>query len=197
VAVRRSARAVFLDKDGTLVEDVPYNVDPSRIRFTRRAIEGLRLIADQGYRLYVVSNQPGIALGRYAEGALETVERHMRKALHAHGVPLAGFYYCPHLPQGTVARYAIRCACRKPGSAMLERAAREHGIDLTRSWMVGDILDDVEAGRRARCRTILIDNGNESEWDLSGERRPEALAEDLLGAARIILASGAGSRAAA
>ena len=197
MAVTRSARAVFLDKDGTLIADVPYNVDPARIRFMPRAIEGLRLIADLGYRLFVVSNQPGIALGRCAEAALAEVERHIRTALHAYGMALAGFYYCPHLPHGSVARYATRCTCRKPASGMLERAAREHGIDLTRSWMVGDILDDVEAGRRARCRTILIDNGNETEWDLSGERRPEAIADDLLGAARIILASGAGSRAAA
>lgn len=188
-------RAVFVDKDGTLIEDVPYNVDPVQIRFTPRAVEGLRLLADRGYRLFIVSNQPGVALGRFAEAALETVERHISGELRDHGIRLDGFYYCPHLPHGAIPRYAIACGCRKPGSGLLERAARDHGIKLTRSWMVGDILDDIEAGRRACCRTILINNGNETEWDLTGERWPEALADDLLAAAQIILASGAGSRA--
>lgn len=196
MAVIPGGRAVFLDKDGTLIENVPYNIDPSRIRFTARAIDGLRLLADQGFRLFVVSNQPGVALGRFSEEALDAVERHIRDELREHGIGLEGFYYCPHLPHGAIPRYAIACRCRKPGSELLERAARDHGIALPRSWMVGDILDDIEAGRRAHCRTILIDNGNETEWDLSGERQPEALAEDLLSAARIILASGAGRRAA-
>ena len=194
MALSCNGRAVFLDKDGTLVENVPYNVDPARVRFTPGAIEGLRLLADREYRLFVVSNQPGVALGRYSEDALDAVARHIRDQLLREGIDLEGFYYCPHLPQGAIRRYAIACPCRKPASGLIERAARDHGIELTRSWMVGDILDDIEAGRRVQCRTILIDNGNESEWNLDGERRPEALAGDLLSAARIILASGAGSR---
>lgn len=195
MAVKRGERAVFVDKDGTLVEDLPYNVDPSCIKFTDGATDGLRLLADRGFRIFVISNQPGVALGRFSEDALSAVERHISDALHGNGVTLEGFYYCPHLPNGAVARYAVACACRKPGSGLLLQAAREHGLALTRSWMVGDILDDIEAGRRARCRTILIDNGNETEWDLRGERRPEAVAHDLLAAAQIILASTAGGRA--
>jgi D-glycero-D-manno-heptose 1,7-bisphosphate phosphatase len=196
MAVTQGDKAVFLDKDGTLVEDVPYNVDPAHIRFTAGAIEGLRLLVDRGFRIFVVSNQPGVALGRFSEKALSAVERHISEELNDRGVTVDGFYYCPHHPQGAIPAYAVRCGCRKPRSGMLMQAARDHGIELTRSWMVGDILDDIEAGRRARCRTILIDNGNETEWDLSGERWPEALADDLLSAAQIVLASGAGSRAA-
>ena len=196
MAIKEGGRAVFLDKDGTLIENVPYNVDPTLIRFTTGAVEGLRLLGDRGYRLFVVSNQPGVALGRFSEQALSRVERHISEELGERGVSLEGFYYCPHHPQGALPGYAVRCSCRKPDSGLLTQAAREHGIELTRSWMVGDILDDIEAGRRARCRTILINNGNETEWDLSGERWPEALAEDLLSAAQIILASGAGSRSA-
>ncbi len=195
MAVKRGERAVFVDKDGTLVEDLPYNVDPSCIKFTDGATDGLRLLADRGFRIFVISNQPGVALGRFSEDALSAVERHISDALQGNGVTLEGFYYCPHLPNGAVARYAVACACRKPGSGLLLQAAREHGLALTRSWMVGDILDDIEAGRRARCRTILIDNGNETEWDVRGERRPEAVAHDLLAAAQIILASTAGGRA--
>lgn len=195
MAVKRGERAVFVDKDGTLVEDLPYNVDPSCIKFTNGAADALRLLADRGFRIFVISNQPGVALGRFSEDALSAVERHISAALRGNGVTLEGFYYCPHLPNGAIARYAVVCSCRKPGSGLLVRAARDHGLELARCWMVGDILDDIEAGRRARCRTILIDNGNETEWDLRGERRPEAVAHNLFAAAQIILASAAGGRA--
>lgn len=195
MAVKGGERAVFVDKDGTLVEDLPYNIDPSCIKFTDGATDGLRLLADRGFRIFVISNQPGVALGRFSEDALTAVERHISDALRGNGVTLEGFYYCPHLPNGAIARYAVACSCRKPASGLLLQAARDHGLELARCWMVGDILDDIEAGRRARCRTILIDNGNETEWDLRGERQPEAVAHDLLAAAQIILASAAGGRA--
>ena len=187
-----AAKAVFLDKDGTLVENVPYNVDPSRMRLARGA-EGLPMLHRAGYRLIVVSNQSGVARGYFAEDALRPVERRLAELLHEAGVPLAGFYYCPHHPKGVVPAYALACACRKPAPGLIAQAAREHRIDLSRSWLVGDILDDVEAGRRAGCRTVLIDNGNETEWLLSAPRRPHHLAPDLAAAARLILGAIAGS----
>ena len=182
-----STRAVFLDKDGTLVEDVPYNADPELMRLAPGALEGVRLLAGAGYRLVVVSNQSGVAHGYFAEEALAGVEARLRELLAEGGVSLAGFYYCPHHPQGSVAGYDVACACRKPRDGLLRTAAREQGIDLTRSWMVGDILHDVEAGRRAGCRTVLIDNGNETEWELSPQRQPHFTASDLTEAARILL----------
>ena len=112
-------------------------------------------------------------------------------------VPLGGFYYCPHYPAGTVSRYAIACACRKPAPGMLLRALREHDLDAERSWLVGDILDDVEAGRRAGCRTVLLDNGHETEWVRSPPRTPDLVAADLADAARLILATDAGGRGGA
>jgi histidinol-phosphate phosphatase family protein len=181
------AGAVFLDKDGTLVEDVPYNVDPDRIRLMPGAAEGLQRLHAAGYPLVVVSNQSGVARGLFAEEALVAVEERLRKLLADAGVPLAGFYYCPHHPQGTMAAYAVDCDCRKPAAGLLLRAAREHGYDLGRSWFVGDILNDMEAGRRAGCRTILLDNGHETEWVLSPERTPDFTVSDLAAAARIIL----------
>ncbi len=167
--------AVFVDKDGTLVENVPYNVDPARISLTAGAADGVHALARSGYRVIVVSNQPGIALGKFTTPALEKVEERLRQL-----VPLDGFYYCPHAPQDG-------CECRKPASGMLERAAREHGLCLHESWMIGDILDDVEAGRRAGCRTVLLDNGNETEWQLTRERLPDRIACDLGQAAALIL----------
>src|SRR5262249_17961086 len=150
--------------DGTLIEDVPYNVDPEKIRLAPGAVEGLASLHESGYPLVIVSNQSGVARGLFPESALLKVERALRRMLAEFGVPLAGFYSCPHHPEGTVASHAIACRCRKPAPGLLRRAADELGIDLAQSWMVGDILDDIEAGRRAGCRTVLIDNGNETEW---------------------------------
>jgi D-glycero-D-manno-heptose 1,7-bisphosphate phosphatase len=178
--------AVFLDKDGTLVEDVPYNVDPGRIRLAPGAAEGLRLLHRAGYRLFVVSNQPGVARGYFREQALAAVAGRLRRLLAECAVPLGGFYYCPHHPEGVVGEHAVACACRKPAPGLILRAALEHGLDLARSWLVGDILDDVEAGRRAGCRTILVDSGHETEWVLRPDRVPHRIASDLLDAARLI-----------
>lgn len=176
--------AVFIDKDGTLVENVPFNVDPERMRFTPGAFEALQLLARHGFALIVVTNQPGVALGRFDGTALHRLWQALRQQARAHGVELEGFYACMHAPNS-------RCACRKPADGLLRRAAREHGIDLARSWMVGDILDDIEAGHRAGCRTVLLDVGNETVWRVTPERTPEHRATDLLDAARFIVAEAA------
>lgn len=180
--------AVFLDKDGTLVEDVPYNVDPDRIKLAPRAGEGLARLVASGFRLIVVSNQSGVARGLFDEEALGAVWNRVKELLDKFGVMLDGFYHCPHHPEGTVAKYAVACDCRKPAPGMILKAAREHGIDLGRSWFIGDILDDVEAAHRAGCRAALINNGNETEWKRSPLRWPEIVAADLAEAARLIAA---------
>jgi histidinol-phosphate phosphatase family protein len=185
---------VFLDKDGTLVEDVPYNIDPARIRLTPRAAEGLRRLHGAGYQLVVVSNQSGVARGFFAEEALAAVWRRLGALLAEAGVPLAGCYYCPHHPLGVVPAYARVCDCRKPLPGLLHRAARERMLDLERSWTVGDILDDVEAGQRAGCRTVLVDNGHETEWVYSAWRVPNRIAANLAEAAEIILWTDSGRR---
>lgn len=179
-------RAVFLDKDGTLIEDVPYNVDPALMRFLPGTAEGLRALHAAGFRLIVVSNQSGVARDYFPESALAAVESRLRAMFAEVGVPLAGFYYCPHHPDGTVLEYAVSCLCRKPFPGLIIRAVREHGLDRAQSWFVGDILHDIEAGHRAGCRSILITNGNETIWELSPARTPDALAADVGEAARII-----------
>jgi D-glycero-D-manno-heptose 1,7-bisphosphate phosphatase len=165
-------QAVFVDKDGTLVIDVPYNADPAKVRLREGAAESLAALAAAGYALVVVSNQSGIERGyitraQFAEVAAE-LSRQLRAAA---GVRLLEIAICPHAP-GADGR--PRCPCRKPAPGMLQRAARMHDIDLSRSWMVGDILDDVEAGRRARCRTVLLESGGETEWRQSPLRVPDA-----------------------
>ncbi len=179
--------AVFLDKDGTLIEDVPYNVDPDLIRLAPGAVAGLPLLHAAGYRLIVISNQSGVARGLFPEAALAGVEARLRALLADLGVPLAGFYYCPHHPEGSLPDYAFACACRKPEPGLILRAAREHGTDLARSWFVGDILDDVEAGNRAGCRTILVDLGTEPAPQ-HPVRRPHFVARSTSHALQIVRA---------
>ena len=183
--------AVFIDKDGTLIDNVPYNVDPALIRLSHRAGEALALLKQQGYRLFIVSNQSGVARGYFPESAVEGVKRRLAELLSEHGVALDGFYYCPHHPKGSVPEYTRECDCRKPASGMLQAAAREHGVALERSWMIGDILDDVEAGHRAGCRSVLIDNGNETEWEASPQRKPDHVVADMYEAARVIIEASA------
>jgi histidinol-phosphate phosphatase family protein len=183
--MRNLRPAVFLDKDGTLIEDVPYNVDPVLVTLSPGAGQGLRRLAALGFRLLVVSNQPGLAMGRFGEAALHAAWRQLQRLAWDEGVRLEGFYYCPHHPDGG-------CGCRKPEPGLLLDAAREHDIDLAASWMIGDILNDIEAGRRAGCRTVLIDNGHETEWERGPMRTPDLIAPDIDMAARMVGAVGPG-----
>jgi len=182
-------RAVFLDKDGTLIENVPYNVDPLRVMLARDAGRALRALKEHGFLLVVVSNQPGVALARFTLQSLDCVERRIQELLASSAVEIDAFYYCPHLPQAPNVRYAVRCLCRKPQPGLLRQAARGWQIELAQSWLVGDTLDDVEAGNRASCRTVLVDNGNETEWRLGAHRQPHHLVGTLHEAAGLILAS--------
>jgi D-glycero-D-manno-heptose 1,7-bisphosphate phosphatase len=180
-------KAVFIDKDGTLIYDVPYNADPSLIRLQEGAAPGLKQLKDHGYLLILISNQSGVAHGYFKEEALNGVREKLQHELRKDGVQLDGIYFCPHHPQGTVKQYAVNCECRKPRPGMIVEAARQFDIDLSQSWMIGDILHDVEAGNKAGCSTILIDNGNETEWRLSTERHPTDVAKNIGQAVSIIL----------
>ena len=174
--------AVFLDKDGTLIENVPYNVDPAHIRFTPRAGEGLRRMQQAGYKLIVISNQSGVARGCFSVEALRGVEERLREMLREFDVSLAGFYWCPHAPQDA-------CACRKPEPGLILRAAEDHDIDPPQSWMVGDAPSDVEAGQRAGCRTILIETQGEAERELSPQQTPNLRVSNLEEAALALCAA--------
>ena len=187
-------RAIFLDKDGTLIENVPFNVERSRIVLAPDAVDALRLLAADGYRFIVVSNQPGVAFGRFPSGALKAVAEHLRDLFAANDLELDECYWCPHHPDGTVDEYKFECTCRKPMPGLMQAAARERDIDLERSWLIGDILDDVEAGNRAGCRTVLLDVGNETEWQRSPLRIPDVIAANLLDAAERIREYGRASR---
>jgi histidinol phosphatase-like enzyme len=115
------------------------------------------------------------------------VRSRLAQLLEQQGATLAGFFYCPHHPDGTVPRYTRACLCRKPGSGLFRRASQQLGFSLRHSWMVGDILDDIGAARQANCRAILVDCGNETEWQLTPQRIPHYTVTDFDGAARIIV----------
>ena len=180
-------RAVFIDKDGTLISNVPYNADPDKIVLEYGVPEGLRLLQESGYALIVVSNQAGIAHGYFREEDMRPVIVRVRQLLHEEGITLDGFYYCPHHPAGKILAYAISCDCRKPLPGMLLQAAKEMDIFLPESWMIGDILHDVEAGNRAGCRSVLLNKGNETVWEMNDYNKPEHIANDMLEAARLIV----------
>lgn len=177
-------KAVFIDKDGTLIHDVPYNVNPERIVLYTGAIRALRDLKERGYILIVISNQAGVAHGYFEEHALVAVKE--RLGILLGDVTIDGFYFCPHHTQGVVERYTIACDCRKPKSGMLLQAANDFQIDLSQSWMIGDILHDVEAGNRAGCKTILINNGHETAWEMNSFRKPTHILNDLAEASQLI-----------
>ncbi|HMM76628.1 MAG TPA: HAD-IIIA family hydrolase [Gammaproteobacteria bacterium] len=176
--VRAKRPALFIDKDGTLIEDVPYNVDPARIRLVQDMLPLLAAARDAGAALILVSNQAGVALGRFAPSALICVVARVQALLAPHGLALDDALFCPHLPDAPVARYARVCDCRKPAPGLLLQAAARHDLDLGASWLVGDILDDVEAAHRAGCRAIFFDRGHETEWRRGTGRVPDRHVRD-------------------
>ena len=179
-------KAIFIDKDGTLIEDIPYNVDPALLRFTDGALEALKTFRHLRFSIFVVSNQSGIARGYFNQEDLHHLQVSLDKMLKASGVQVDEFFFCPHHPEGQVAPYNVECNCRKPQPGMILKAAEEFKIDLTHSWMIGDILHDVEAGNRAGCKTVLLNNGHETVWEISEYRRPTAVVSSFKEAVRVI-----------
>lgn len=187
-------RVVFIDKDGTLVENVPYNVDPGLLRFVPGAAEGLRALAAAGWTLLLATNQSGIARGHFTRAQFARLQQALERKLRIEaGVHLLDVLVCPHAPGPNG---SPMCLCRKPAPGMLLRAARKYRIDLAGSWMVGDTLDDVEAGRRAGCRSILFDNGGETVWRRTPLRRPDAKVSDWASVVETILAADRAAAAA-
>lgn len=181
------APAIFLDRDGTLVYPRHYPSRPEELQLYQGIGPGLRRLQRAGFKLVVITNQSGIARGLFGVHELERMHRHLRAALAQQDVRLDGIYYCPHHPDGVLPALAVRCDCRKPRPGMLLRAADELELDLDRSWVVGDILDDIEAGKRAGCRGVLVDLGTE-HLPATCRRRPDFVARDMRHALHIIAA---------
>ena len=187
VGERADGRAIFLDRDGTLVHARHFPARPEELIVYDGLYAELQPLAWSDFRLVVATNQSGLARGYFDEAALAAMHEHLRGIFAEQGVALAAIYHCPHHPEGIVPHLAVECDCRKPAPGLLLRAARELGLDLGRSWFAGDILDDCEAGNRAGCRTILVDLGTESPPP-SAVRVPTFVARDTVHALRIIRA---------
>jgi histidinol-phosphate phosphatase family protein len=178
------SRAVFLDRDGTLVEEVPYLHEPERVVLLPGAAAALRALAGAGFALVVVTNQAGVARGYYDEAAVAATHLRLAELLAAEDVTLNGAWYCPHHPDGAVPAYARACPGRKPRPGMLHAAAAALGLDLTRSWLVGNHPDDAAAARAAGATPLFVTTGD-------GATRPPPAAlpalPDLPAAAAAIL----------
>lgn len=197
------AEAVLLDRDGLINElvyypeqgmvDSPFTV--GQFRLTPGIGEPLRRLRKLGYKLVVVSNQPGVAKKHFTAKTLDRMNRKMSSLLAKEGVRLDGVYYCLHHPDATVVKYRADCDCRKPKPGLLLKAADELGFSLAESWMVGDGLTDVLAGKKAGCRTILLGNTNSLLYRLMDEMgaQPDFQARTFAEAAKII--EGAASQA--
>ena len=149
-------RAVFLDRDGTIIEDVGYLGECGKIKFLPRVSEAIKLLNENGFKVIVTTNQSGVARGYFTEETVREINRYIQESLAKQGALIDKTYYCPHHIEGIIREYRKECHCRKPNSGMIEEATREFGIDLKGSFVIGDKISDIEAGHRAGCKTILL-----------------------------------------
>lgn len=178
--------AVFFDRDGTLIENVHHLVDPAEVRLIPGAAEAVRILQALDYACVVVTNQSVVGRGKLSLDALDAVHCEMHRQFAAAGVKLDGVYFCPIAPGNEGDRAAIEHPDRKPGPGMLQRAAREMLLDLSRSWIVGDMLSDTLAGRNAGCLgSILVRTGNGLAADRA-DASIDHVADNILEAARWI-----------
>jgi D-glycero-D-manno-heptose 1,7-bisphosphate phosphatase len=187
-------RTVFLDRDGVLVEDIDWLSLPEQIRILPGVPEALRRLAEAGFRLVVVTNQPIVARGLLTEEQLQSLHLTLAEKLTAAGAPLLRhFYYCPHHPKATLPAYRLDCDCRKPKPGLLLCAAKDLGLDLGASFIVGDRMSDIAAGAAAGCRTILVQTGKhlappiQTSTPLDPLLKPDWTCADLPAAAHWIL----------
>ena len=172
-------KAVFLDRDGTINEEVSYLSKIEQLKIIPRAAEAIRLLNDNGFKVIIITNQSGVARNYFSEDALRRINEHLMAELSKEGATVHAVYYCPHHPD-------FECACRKPNTGNIEKAAMEHDLDLSHSYMVGDTMRDMETGFNAKLRTILVLTGyGEEERDKyrDNPRQPDFVAQDLYDAA--------------
>ena len=188
-------RAVFLDRDGTINKLVYYSdlgvVDspflPSQLALLPGAAKAIARLGKKAFLLVLVSNQPGVAKGNMKKKDFIAIDRKLDRLLAKGGARLDAKYYCQHHPKARLAVFRKICACRKPKAGMLFQAAREHGIDLKRSYIVGDGINDMKAGRAAGCRTVFVGAFKPELWKyFKGGKKPDIVARDLLAAERRI-----------
>ena len=182
--------AIFLDRDGTINEDIGYVSRPEDLIIYPWAAEAIRLVNESGMKAIVITNQSGIARGLYTEQTLHDIHGRLRDQLARDGAQVDGIYYCPHHPRIGDDRYRQFCDCRKPNPGMLLQAAREHNVDLSRSFVIGDKSSDMNLATNAGAKGVLVLTGYGRETSEDGDHWPcnrELVADNLLEAIRLIL----------
>lgn len=190
-------RAVFIDRDGTISEEVGYINHPERFRLFPYAASAIKQLNQNGWLAIVTTNQAGVARGYFAEDMIHAVHARMTNELEADGARLDGIYYCAHHPSVGNSPYRIDCDCRKPKPGLITRAARDFDIDLNNSWVVGDRYSDIELARNAGVKSALVLSGyGRGEWEhqsSSWTQQPDLVADDLLAAVHLIVGEAAGA----
>jgi D-glycero-D-manno-heptose 1,7-bisphosphate phosphatase len=179
-------RAIFLDRDGTLNEDTGFTHELDRLRLLPGVVAGLRALTALGYRLVIVTNQSGIARGRFSEDDMRRFNDALIDRLADEGIEIAGIYFSPYHPTEGIGRYRRDSPCRKPRPGMLLAAGRDLDLDLPASFAIGDKKSDMAAGQAAGCRTILVRTGHGGRGEPELEVEPDAVATDLEHAAGLI-----------
>jgi D-glycero-D-manno-heptose 1,7-bisphosphate phosphatase len=179
-------KAIFLDRDDTLIEDPGYINNPDQVKLLENVPETLNALRSIGYKLVVVSNQSGVARGILTEETLGKIHKRLEQLLTEKGASLDRIYYCPYHPEGVVPKYRRDSDMRKPNQGMLLAAGKDLDIDLKESWMVGNGVRDIEAGARAGCKTILLDSRGHSQKIQPGQRMPDYRAVNLKEVVNII-----------
>lgn len=186
--------AVFLDRDGVLIEDVHLLTHPSQINLFEYAPSAIKSLKQAGFYVIVVTNQTIVARGLATEKDVERVHNTIQQLLRrAGGSHIDAFYFCPHHPNATLPAYRIDCACRKPEPGMLNQAVRDYGIKLSKSYMIGDRITDMIAGTRAGCKTILVTTGSHLQKPIETNKpidlsiQPDFVCQNLNQAVKYIL----------
>jgi D-glycero-D-manno-heptose 1,7-bisphosphate phosphatase len=186
-----SKPAVFIDRDGTLNEQVGYVNHPSRFRILPRVPQAIRMLNRQGFLVLVVSNQSGVARGYYPLDLVKTLHHLLLTRIREKRGNIDGIFFCPHHPAGSVLEFSRDCECRKPKTGLIEQACRSFEIDLPRSFVIGDMCTDMELAQRVGLPGVMVKTGyglGEIEYVLPWRTaKPAHIAEDLLDAVRWIL----------
>ncbi len=183
-------QVVFLDRDGTICEEVGYIDSAEKLSLIPGSAEAIKLLNDRGFKVVVVTNQSGVARGFFSESFLEELHAELKRRLQAQGAHLDGIYYCPHHPDEGKVPYLRICDCRKPGSGLLLQAARDLALDLSGAYVIGDHFSDVECAHGVGARGILLLTGHGRQALAQREswtRAPAFIASDLFAAVNWIL----------
>lgn len=186
--------AVFIDRDGTISEEVGYVNHPSRFRLFPYSSEAIRILNQNDWLAILVTNQAGVARGYFSEDVIKTIHTQLETALHQESARLDAIYYCAHHPSVGKPPYRVDCDCRKPRPGLIHQAARDFEIDLSASWMAGDRYSDIELARNAGLRSAFLMSGyGRGEWEYQSQSwkyRPDLICENLLEAVKSIVNHG-------